>query len=149
MKRNVVIDAGFWIGLVDDRDQYHKMAVELGEKLSFQKLFCPWPITYEILRTKNIKRSSYLHRLRKAFEFYKVTLVDDAPFRQDCLSKVLRQDLRQRRLSLVDMVLRAILEKEHRQIGYLVTFNPKDFIDICSRRQVRMLPEHFPSAGRH
>jgi hypothetical protein len=46
-----------------------------------------------------------------------------------------------RPLSLVDTVIREMLSDESLKIDYLITFNIKDFIDVCSRRNITILSE--------
>lgn len=144
MKRNILIDAGYWIGLADERDQHHQDAVELFQHLQRNKVLLAWPVTYEILRTKHAKHTKhvrYLETIKKALATLEVIFVDDAPYREECLVACLDQRPGGRGFSLVDMVLRAIIDGRHQEIGHVVTFNPRDFYDICGPRQIGILPD--------
>ena len=46
---------------------------------------------------------------------------------------------RARPISLVDMVMRLMLENVNVPVSGLLTFNPKDFHDVCRKRGLEML----------
>lgn len=64
--RHVCVDAGFLIGLYDDRDQHHEIA-----KGHFSRLFggggnrmvLPWPILYEAVSTRMVGNRNGMNRL--------------------------------------------------------------------------------------
>ena len=141
MKKHLLIDTGFWIGLADDRDQHHQDALDLIETVQRHKILVPWPITYEVLRTKHTKRFQYLEAIKKALAHFNCIFVEDAPYREECLAACLNQRHGGRGFSLVDMILRSIIDGYHHEISHFITFNPRDFYDICGQRQVGILPE--------
>lgn len=140
MKDHILIDAGFLIALAYRQDQYHDTAIGIAKDIVVYNILCPWPITYEILRTKHTKRFDYLQVVRNFITSYKVTLLNDTPYRETCLNDCLRQEMRGRGFSLVDMVLRSIINANPQDIGYLITFNDKDFVDICGQHRIEILP---------
>ncbi len=143
MKDHILIDAGFLIALAFQHDKFHSDAIAIAKDIGYYNLLCPWPITYEILRTKHTNRFDYLQIVRHFFASDKVILHDDTLYREACLKACLNTKMGDRSLSLIDMVLRAIMENNHWNIGYLATFNSKDFIDICGQYNIDLLPDPF------
>ena len=62
-------------------------------------------------------------------------LLNDSPYREGAYRQV-QQTSRKRPLSLVDAVLRSVIEDENVRISGLLTFNAKDFHDLCYPRHV-------------
>lgn len=135
-----LIDSGFWFAFYDSTDQYHLQAKELAEYLNNTKILFPWPCLYETLKTKFVKKSmlGFQREIKKAnFE-----RVDDVPYRDIALEKLLDDNSidRKRNLSLVDIVLREMLADISFKINFFITFNAKDFADICSKRRIEIVP---------
>ena len=110
------------------------------EYLEISYLVLPWPTLYETLRTR-------LSRNRKAlqqFELYlkrpNITFLDDEPYREKAIDLCFSSSLHVNRpLSMVDCLIRLILEDINIKINYLATFNINDFIDICLKRRITIL----------
>ena len=51
--------------------------------------------------------------------------------------------MQNRNLSLVDVIIRLILDDPTVKIDYLVTFNVGDFSDVCQRRNIVILQDKF------
>ncbi|WP_448528363.1 hypothetical protein [Raineya sp.] len=68
--------------------------------------------------------------------------VDDVPYRDIALEKLLDDNSIDRKcnLSLVDIVLREMLADISFKINFFITFNAKDFADICSKRRIEIVP---------
>jgi hypothetical protein len=121
---------------------------------SYQSLFeraqnvlvLAWPVLYETLKTELSQRdvaeriTSEWGRLRRGNQ---LQFVDDRKFREPSLtdweSEVTR-GAHHRPLSLVDRVLRNAILSRSLKIDALLTFNVKDFADICSKMGIQMLP---------
>lgn len=144
----ICVDACFLIGLYDKDDQHHCLAVRqfdalFGENSRRHILVAPWPILYESCGTqqaKNYQKSillyehwNYLHRLGQ------LLLLDDGPFRIRQLEEHLEE--RNRPLSLVDRVLRAMILDQKRSFDYFLTYNTGDFVDACHSSGIRLLNE--------
>jgi hypothetical protein len=66
--------------------------------------------------------------------------LNDQEYRESALDKTIELATDSRRnISLVDMVIRYILDDKSLNINYLVTFNVKDFIDICKKRNIEII----------
>jgi hypothetical protein len=64
-------------------------------------------------------------------------LLDDLPFRKkvinQCFDELSKPPANRRNLSAVDRVIREILSDRSLRISALITFNPRDFEDVCRR----------------
>jgi hypothetical protein len=68
-----------------------------------------------------------------------VALIDDALYRDRAYEMTVSDAIRRhRRISLTDMVIRLMLEDVNVRAGYLFTFNPGDFADVCRRRGIEI-----------
>jgi hypothetical protein len=149
MIARICVDSCFLIGLYDRDDQYHRIAVRqfeqlFGEKSERNQIVLPWPILYECLGTRFARdpRSSVLfnQRWKSLYESSQLWLLDDTELRQKCLSDHLGPQSRP--LSLVDRVLRAMIEDRQRNFDYFLTHNTGDFMDACEQAAVILLNEH-------
>lgn len=135
-----LVDTGIWIAMFDPRDQHRERIEEITGYLDICHLILPWPTLYETLRTRLVRNRCAL----KSFEVYlkrpRISFLDDEPYREQaielCFSSTLRTD---RPLSMVDCLIRLILEDINVKVSYLATFNDADFIDICQKRQVGII----------
>jgi predicted nucleic acid-binding protein len=136
--RYALLDTGFWIGLFDPTDSHHAAARKLyEEQLERMHAVAPWPCLYEFMQTKFVKRQAQVASLRAALGQPGVHHVDDNPYRALALSQCL-QDQR-RPMSLVDRVLRAIIDDPDVRVDVVVTVDAKDFHDVCTRRRIELL----------
>ncbi len=143
--KSICVDAGFLIGLYDESDERHEKAT--GYFLSFfdstrNRLLVPWPILYETVSTRMARKNTKgMKRLEQDWKRLsaqrRLHLLSDAQFRDEAIDecfKELGKPLQQYRdLSLVDRVLRKILSERNLRIHAFVTFNPKDFHDVCGK----------------
>jgi predicted nucleic acid-binding protein len=60
-----LVDTGFWIALFDPRDERHHFADENGDWLDLATVVMPWPVLYETLRTRFVRRPEWVVRLDK------------------------------------------------------------------------------------
>jgi hypothetical protein len=102
-------------------------------------IIIPWPIAYERLRTRFVRNRLALERFEQEMRSQRVNQVDDAPYRQEALALSIESSLRRGRpLSMVDCVLRLLIDDVSTKIRYFVTFNQRDFVDVCTRRQIEL-----------
>jgi predicted nucleic acid-binding protein len=135
MAKFILCDSGFWIALYDKKDQYHMIATKLFEKISLFYVLIPWPVLYEVLRTRFVRRRDWIQQFKRDLKKLQVEFIDDTPYRNFAFSEILSVS-NKRNLSLVDRVIRKILEDKNKRIDCLITFNEKDFIDICQKRKI-------------
>ena len=135
----VLVDTGVWYAMFDPRD---RMASEedvrfLESRIEALSVVIPWPIAYETLRTRFVRNRQGLERFEQRLKSPKIKLVDDAPYREDALALSIESSLRGHRpLSMVDCVIRILLDDANGKIRYLATYNAADFADVCARRSI-------------
>lgn len=134
----VLIDTGFLYGYCDARDQHHDRALELFEQIKYFNLYLAWPVTYETLRTRCVRNKLSVGIFEKFLRDTQIEYIDDSIYRQAVLNQTIKSAVRGRPISMVDMVLRFILEQLPR-IDALVTFNIGDFQDVCRKRNIKII----------
>jgi hypothetical protein len=61
--------------------------------------------------------------------------------REDALRHCLESSREHKRpLSLVDCLIRVMLEDTNIRINYLATYNNSDFYDVCATRNIELIP---------
>lgn len=136
----LLIDSGFWLALFDTRDPYHNQAICLYPIIEKCHALLPWPILYEVISTRLVKSTDSLNRLYLELQTPGLHRVPDDPYRESALEQAITTANQSRRTSLVDAVLRKILADPGRRIDAMVTFNDRDFADVCARRRIPMYP---------
>jgi hypothetical protein len=137
---NVLTDAGIWYALFDPRDQYYAPALEKAQYLDLLHIVLPWPILYETLRTRFVRNVASLRTFDAYLSRPHITYLEDAPYRNAALELSMDSSLNHARpLSLVDCVLRLMLEDVNIKIDYLITFNVGDFSDVCRTRGIEII----------
>ncbi len=138
--RVALVDTGFWFALFEDRDDYHQDAQRWEEALlGFRTILLPWPILYETLNTRFMRRSAWIPRFNALLNRGNTRCLDDAKYRDQGLrDTLLMGGSRGRRLSLVDCVLQRIIEDRTVGVNCLFTYNVADFEVLCRRRRVAL-----------
>jgi len=140
INRIALVDSGFWIALLEERDPHHKDAQSKADALLEMKYLLPWPILYETLRTRFTRRAWLVHKFEGFLKRPNAVILDDKKYRNDALDQTLSDaSTGKRTISLVDNVLRGIIGDVSVRINCLFTFNPGDFADLCGRRQIELL----------
>ncbi len=93
---------------------------------------------YEVMKTRFVKRFDAVKNFEIYLENLKPIYVDDRAYREPALEEAIQRSGK-RPLSLVDLVIRKILEDAQMNISAIVTFNTKDFADICVKRRIEIL----------
>ncbi len=142
MARACVLDTSFWIALYDSRDQQlHLHARSILKKIFQIKpvVYMPWPIYYEVLNTRFVRRSGWVREFSAHAEKLTIKTIDDSLYREKAYAATIREAIIGRRhISLVDMVIRQVLEDRSLKIDYLITFNQKDFLDVCRKGRIEL-----------
>ncbi len=129
----VLIDTGFWYALFDKQDQYHKKATEIAEFIAQQHYFVlPFPTLYETLNTNFVK--NYKVNFDSFLKTHHIIRIDDAKYSDKALEATLKMSNYQ--YSLVDMVLRMMILDVNLSIHAFITFNNRDFADVCQLRGI-------------
>ena len=136
MAKSIVIDTGFWFALFDDRDHYHEDALLSFEYITPHILIIPWPTLYETLNTRFSRRQSWTDEFNRIIKSHSVYYISDNDYKEVSLNYFFNE--KQRRFSLVDIIIRNILEDDSIKIDAILTFNKPDFIDICYKKGIEL-----------
>ena len=135
-----LVDTGIWIAMFDPRDQHRARIEEISEYLEICHLILPWPTLYETLKTRLARNRNALQRFEAYLKRPHIAFLDDEFYRETALELCFSSALQAYRpLSMVDCLIRLILEDINVKVRYLATFNNDDFIDICQKWQVEII----------
>ena len=136
----LLVDTGFFFALLDPRDQHYDQAREKQDWLDLLSVVMPWPILYETINTRFVRRPGTIARFESLIRAPETEFLDDSPYRLEAYEDTLAQAKAQRpAMSLVDSVLCAILADTNVRIDAMLTFNFRDFGSICNLRGVELL----------
>jgi predicted nucleic acid-binding protein len=138
MAKNIIADTGYWFALFDPSDEYYEEATTLEVDLRVHQLVVPWPTLYETLNTRLLRRRHSLSSFKATLDRPGTVLVEDGPYRDASLRSVLDMN-KSHTYSLVDQVIRSMITDAPMRIDALITFNPRDFRDVCASRGVELL----------
>ena len=140
MRKNVLVDSGFWFALYKPKDQkeQHFQAQKIAEILGNNVVLVPFPSLYEFLNTRFVKQA--LSEFKIILKTHRVDLIDDTKYKYLAHQSLLENPkIMHRGLSLVDVVLRLMLDDVNLKVDCLVTFNIADFHDVCKLRNIELL----------
>lgn len=138
--RTLLVDSGFFMALFEPRDQHHKDACEKRNRLKSSSFIVPWPILYETINTRFVRRPKTIIQFESLLRTHNTVLLDDSSYRYGVYKNVLaRTKTQSHAMSLVDAVLSAILDDTNVRINAMLTFNLRDFGPICRKRGVELL----------
>lgn len=127
--KKLIVDTGVWYACFDPYDNFHWAAEKILRVLEQHELIVPFPTLYETLDTRFAK--NHYRQVDSLFLYLnksnKVHLVDDAPYKHQALSVMQSNALRKKAYSLVDMVIRLMMEDKSLGAIAVLTFNVNDF----------------------
>jgi len=141
MPKNIIVDSGFWIAYLDERDQYHNDAVKEGQFIFRNKIICPFPSLYEFLNTKFTKNKKQLISYEILLKKLNIEYIYDDSYRSNIIESFISYNKKSMYISLVDLIINQIIEDVNVKIDYMITFNKKDFNSTCAKRNIKFLPE--------
>lgn len=128
----LIVDTGIWYALLDKTDSKAKFADRIMDIIKNHELLIPYPSLYETINTRFIKNE--YQQADKLFSFLnkreKVKLVPDDEYREKALASVQFNLTRGKHYSLVDMIIRLMMEDNQLGPRAVLTFNVKDFCGI-------------------
>lgn len=137
---NIIVDTGFWRALCDPNDAYYDASLEIRDKFfgrNEYRVLIPYPSMYELINTKFVKNKTQLKQLNEEIaDANTVTKIYDEKYRDVAYKEMIQS---KRSLSLVDCIIRAMVEDSSLKIKGLVTFNVGDFYDICQKKNVEVI----------
>lgn len=135
----LLVDTGYFFALRNGRDPFHESAKAKQNWLDDLPVILPWPVLYETLNTRFVGRPGAMDWFERLASLPSTELLDDSRYRSACYRNVHATARRGRRLSLVDTVLRAIIEDSNVAVQAMLTFDPGDFADVCRQHSVELL----------
>jgi len=143
---NILVDTGVWYAIFDKNDHPHERVEidKLADYIQSMNAIIPWPVIYETVCTRFAKNKIALTGFEKILKSARVSIIDDAPFRQSALDHSFNSSIRrQRPLSFTDCLLRVMIDSSDMRISSFATFNAGDFSDICYGRGVDIIPSQY------
>lgn len=137
--KSVLIDTGFWFALFTNGDPYHSEALEKYELLEHHHIVIPWPTLYETINTRFSKNREGMKSFEDFLKQEQVIKLDDAKYKETVIDLVFRKAEEYNPYALVDLVLREIISDSSIKIDYLITFNERDFADVCALSHVEVV----------
>ena len=154
--RGFLLDSSFLFALYDDegmRSRQVRRSFVNAFSRSGSVLLVVWPVLYQSFNARFSSDLLRIHRLESEWsaliERKQLQFLDDAPFRKNSLDEWWARDLKLsswRGLSLVDRVLRAVLERGSTRVHALLSFDHRDFSDVCGRLKVKIVPRDEEAA---
>lgn len=143
--KNVIVDTCIWYALVDKNDAYSKYADTITKLLDPHKVLVPYPSLYETVNTRLMRNRN--RQANKLFAYLnnseKVKLIPDDAYREQALEAV-RFSLEQgKTYSLVDMIIRLMMEDVNLGDIAVITFNVGDFMGVNRSKAEIINPEHY------
>lgn len=140
--KNVVIDTGFWFALYDERDEYHHSAVKIMDSLINCRFLLPFPTLYETLNTAFTKNKRLLE-FKTHVDKAECELIHDNEYKLQALHDTFESSIfKGRHISLVDMIIRHMLDDVNLHVEGLISFNPGDFDDVCRRHGIELISHY-------
>ena len=140
LDRIALVDTSFWYAAFTEADQHFNDAQAKLEQLMNLKYVLPWPVLYETVNSRFLQDAL---RIRKFDSFLKrpnAVLLDDAKYKWQALERTLSLAAgHRRRCSLVDNILRLVIEDVSVRIQCLFSYDHRDFRDICVRRRIELV----------
>ncbi|MGH7812806.1 MAG: hypothetical protein ACREQI_02215 [Candidatus Binataceae bacterium] len=154
MTKFLCADTGFLRALYLTGDGRHTGARKLFDELferGTNRLLVAWPVLYETLNSEmsQYQQADLLDReWRRLHKGKQIEYLDDRPYRADAFAEWRGEPERGRahfrKLSLVDRVLRNLLwsanEPQQPKVHGLLTYDLKDFKDVCEQKQIKIFP---------
>ncbi len=138
--RYALVDTGVWYAMFARDDSYVGSVDRKVQALDGCQLVVPWPTMYETLRTKFVKKTLALKQLKDYLARPHVERLDDTRYREDAMKLTFSSALTQHRpLSMIDCLIRLIMEDKNVKIDLLATFNERDFADVCRKQKIEMV----------
>jgi predicted nucleic acid-binding protein len=140
VSETVLADTGYWIALFDPREAGHSRVARTEDLIELLTLIVPWPILYETLRTRFVRRRDWVARLDARLKRRNVVFIDDRDYCEEAYALSVEYSTHLARpISMVDMLCRLLIADPNVRIDYLLTINAADFHDVCIANRVQLL----------
>ena len=131
MKR-LIVDTCIWYALLDKSDSYAIYADTIKEIFDKHQLLVPFPSLYETINTRFVK--NVCNQATNLFIYLsnrdKIILIPDDDYRDKALETVNSNLNKNKQYSLVDTIIRLMMEDVSLGDIAVMTFNVGDFIGV-------------------
>lgn len=137
---NIILDTCFWRAIYNTKDAHYKEAQLISKKYidnTAYRILVPYPTLYELLRTEFVKDKSILEPVNTLLNKTCFVKICDLEYRDRALDLTFNNN--KRNLSIIDNLIRLMLEDKNLQIKGLVTFNIGDFFDVCRSKSITLI----------
>lgn len=136
----ILIDSCYWFGFYDKNDPYHEDSKAISELINNYKIIVPYPSLYEVLNSAFIKKKLWLNSFEELMNSDRVEFIYDEKYREQALKNTYSiHRTTSPQISLVDSIIREIIKDINIKIDYVVTYNEKDFKDVCDIRGLQII----------
>lgn len=133
---NVLIDTCFWFAYYDGSDKNHQEAKKIMEMLAHHRILVPYPTLYETIDTRFCRRTEWMDHFNRLIHSSRCVLVQDDKYKEHTLTMSVDAVLtKHRAISLVDMVIRQMIDDVDLKSDVVISFNCDDFVDICRKKR--------------
>jgi hypothetical protein len=137
---NVLIDTGFWFAKYKETDQYHEQAMKILLNPQVHYLLLPFPSFYEVFNTRFCKRQNNMRSLSAYLGNFRKEYIQDDKYRDKAFEITWVEGVSHKfPKSMVDNVIRGILDDTSIKVDALLTFNIEDFSDICAKKRIEII----------
>lgn len=137
MPKVVLADTCIWYSIYNNRDCINQADIDaLVDIMNGMTILMPWPVTYETLRTRFSKNKASMIEFEALLRSSNVVQFDDSPYREKAKAQCFMSAKIGRSLSLVDCLLRELLDDINVGVDLFVSDNKDDFADVCASRGI-------------
>jgi len=131
MKR-IIVDTGVWYACFDKTDENYPYSNRILSVLQFSVIIVPFPTLYETLNTRFVKNTyGQMDSLNSFLSVpERVHLVSDTKYKEKALLSVLSNVEKKKHYSLVDLIIRLMMEDTSLGEKAVMTFNVGDFMGV-------------------
>jgi predicted nucleic acid-binding protein len=138
---NILIDTGFWFALFDDTDSKHRSALSIWDEIENSRVLLPWPTLYECVNSRFVKNVIAMRKFAKILKRANSISIDDKNYKETARDLAFdERNISDRKISLVDHVMRLMLNDKNLRIDAMLTVDEKDFFDACRKNNVDIFP---------
>lgn len=125
MSFTILVDTGFWIALYDPskKIEYSLEAERIAKEIELENIIIPFPTLYEFVNSRLSRRESKI-QFENLLSRPNITLLSDSKYKSEALDNFfIKTKFSFSDVSLVDEVLKLIIDDDTIKIDYIVTFD--------------------------
>lgn len=140
IKGNIIADSCFWFALYNIREnKRHEIARNIYQGLGKYKIIVPYPTLYETLNSEFVDNTQRLNDFLTKLNSRNFEPIDDTDYKKKALEKLSEERKNGKQFSLVDSIIREMIEDQKLKIRFILTFNRRDFEDLSRKKNIPIL----------